>query len=257
MVTQVACMRLKGKVAIVTGASRGIGRGIARMFAEEGAKVVVNYNTSKKEASSLAEEIKKMGRDVLLVQADVSKADQVKNMVRKTMERFGRVDVLVNNAGTLVPAKSFLESTEEGWNKTLDVNLKGAYLCSREIAPIMLKQKKGKIINISSISGLYDKLGMGYVDYVSSKAGMIGLTRALAVHLGPAINVNAIAPGTVETEIVAALPAEVKQQMKDEALVKRLGTPEDMAYAAVYLASDESDFVTGEVLTVSGGRAIR
>jgi 3-oxoacyl-[acyl-carrier protein] reductase len=250
-------MRLKGKVAIVTGASRGIGRGIARMFAEEGAKVVVNYNTSKKEASSLAEEIKKMGRDVLLVQADVSKADQVKNMVRKTMERFGRVDVLVNNAGTLVPAKSFLESTEEGWNKTLDVNLKGAYLCSREIAPIMLKQKKGKIINISSISGLYDKLGMGYVDYVSSKAGMIGLTRALAVHLGPAINVNAIAPGTVETEIVAALPAEVKQQMKDEALVKRLGTPEDMAYAAVYLASDESDFVTGEVLTVSGGRAIR
>lgn len=250
-------MRLKDKVAIVTGASRGIGRGIAKMFAEEGAKVIVNYNTSKNDASSLAEEIKKMGRDVLLVQADVSKADQVKNMVRKTVERFGRVDVLVNNAGTLVPAKSFLESTEEGWDRTLDVNLKGAYLCCREVAPIMLKQKKGKIINISSVSGLYDKLGMGFVDYVSSKAGMIGLTRALAVHLGPAINVNAIAPGTVKTEIVAALPAEVKQQMKDEALVKRLGTPEDMAYAAVYLASDESDFVTGEVLTVSGGRAIR
>jgi 3-oxoacyl-[acyl-carrier protein] reductase len=250
-------MRLKDKVAIVTGASRGIGRGIARMFAEEGAKVVVNYNTSKNEASSLAEEIKKMGRDVLLVQADVSKADQVKNMVRNTLERFGRVDVLVNNAGTLVPAKSFLESTEEDWDRTLDVNLKGAYLCCREVAPIMLKQKKGKIINISSISGLYEKLGMGYVDYVSSKAGMIGLTRALAVHLSPAINVNAIAPGTVETEIVAALPADVKQQMKDEALMKRLGTPRDMAYAAVYLASDESDFVTGEVLTVSGGRAIR
>jgi 3-oxoacyl-[acyl-carrier protein] reductase len=254
---EVACMRLKDKVAIVTGASRGIGRGIAKMFAEEGAKVVVNYNTSKNEASSLAEEIKKIGRDVLLVQADVSKADQVKNMVRNTLERFGRVDVLVNNAGTLVPAKSFLESTEEGWDRTLDVNLKGAYLCCKEVAPIMLKQKKGKIINISSISGLYEKLGMGYVDYVSSKAGMIGLTRALAVHLGPAINVNAIAPGTVETEIVAALPADVKQQMKDEALVKRLGTPQDMAYAAVYLASDESDFVTGEVLTVSGGRAIR
>jgi 3-oxoacyl-[acyl-carrier protein] reductase len=250
-------MRLKDKVAIVTGASRGIGRGIAKMFAEEGAKVIVNYNTSKNDASSLAEEIKKMGRDVLLVQADVSKADQVKNMVRKTVERFGRVDVLVNNAGTLVPAKSFLESTEEGWDRTLDVNLKGAYLCCREVAPIMLKQKKGKIINISSVSGLYDKLGMGFIDYVSSKAGMIGLTRALAVHLGPTINVNAIAPGTVETEIVAALPTEVKQQMKDEALVKRLGTPEDMAYAAVYLASDESDFVTGEVLTVSGGRAIR
>jgi len=250
-------MRLKDKVAIVTGASRGIGRGIAKKFAEEGAKVVVNYNTSKNEAASLGEEIKKMGRDVLIVQADVSKADQVKNMVRKTVERFGRVDVLVNNAGTLVPANSFLESTEEGWDKTLDVNLKGAYLCSKEVALIMLKQKKGKIINISSISGLYDKLGMGFVDYVSSKAGIIGLTRALAVHLGPTINVNAIAPGTVETEIVAALPAEVKQRMRDEALAKRLGTPEDMAYAAVYLASDESDFVTGEVLTVSGGRGIR
>jgi 3-oxoacyl-[acyl-carrier protein] reductase len=256
-VIEVACTRLKDKVSIVTGASRGIGRGIAKMFAEEGAKVVINYNTSKNEASSLAEEIKKMGRDVLLVQADVSKADQVKNMVRNTLERFGRIDVLVNNAGTLIPARSFLESTEEGWDTTLDVNLKGAYLCCKEVAPIMLKQKKGKIINISSISGLYEKSGMGYVDYVSSKAGMIGLTRALAVHLGPAINVNSIAPGTVETEIVAALPADVKQQMKDEALVKRLGTPQDMAYAAVYLASDESDFVTGEVVTVSGGRAIR
>jgi 3-oxoacyl-[acyl-carrier protein] reductase len=250
-------MRLKNKVAIVTGAGRGIGRAIAKMFAEEGARVVINYNRSEKEAQSLAEEIKKIGGEALVIKADVSKIDQVKGMVQKTVERFCTVDILVNNAGILIPAPSFVESTETAWDRTLDVNLKGAYLCSREVAPIMLRQKKGKIINISSISGLYEKLALDFVDYVSSKAGMIGLTRALAVHLGPAINVNAIAPGTVETEIVASLPAEVKRQMKEEALIKRLGRPEDVAYAAVYLASDESDFVTGEVLTVSGGRGIR
>ena len=136
------------------------------------------------------------------------------------------------------------------------MSLKSAYLCFREVAPIMLKQEKGKIIDTSSISGLYEKLGMGYVDCVSSKAGMIGLTRALALPLGPAINVNAIAPGTVETEIVAELLAEVKQQMRDEALVKRLGTPEDMAYRQCILYPT-NQALTGEVLTVSGGRAIR
>jgi len=252
----VARMRLKNKVAIVTGAGRGIGRTIVMIFAQEGAKVVVNYNRSQKEASMVVEEIRKMGGEALMIRADVSKADEVKSMVQRTVEHFGRVDILVNNAGIMIPS-SFLESTEENWDQTMDVNLKGAYLCCREVAPIMLKQNKGKIINISSISGLFERSAVACVDYVVSKAGMIGLTRALAVHLGPAINVNAICPGTVETDIVASLDPETKKLMRDESLLKRLGKPEEIAYTALFLASDESDFITGEILTVAGGRGMR
>jgi len=249
-------MRLKNKVAVVTGAGRGIGRAIVMIFAQEGAKVVVNYNRSQKEASMVVEEIRKMGGEALMIRADVSKADEVKSMVQKTVEHFGRVDILVNNAGMMIPT-SFLESTGENWDRTIDVNLKGAYLCSKEVAPIMLKQGEGKIINISSISGLAERSAFNYIDYVVSKAGMIGLTRALAVHLGPTINVNAICPGTVETDIVASLDPETKKLMRDESLLKRLGKPEEIAYAALFLASDESDFITGEILTVAGGRGMR
>jgi 3-oxoacyl-[acyl-carrier protein] reductase len=248
--------RLSGKVAIVTGASRGIGAAIARMYAVEGARVVVTYRTSEEEGKNVVKSIKDEGGRALLVKADVSKGVDVKRMVSKAVGKFGRVDILVNNAGVLV-AKDFLDSTEEDWDRVLDTNLKGAYLCSREVAPLMLTQKRGKIINISSLSALAQPSALKYVDYVASKAGMIGLTRALAVRLGPEVTVNAICPGTTETDMTASWPQETKQRIAGETFLKRLGKTSDMASAATFLASEEADWITGEVLTVAGGRGMR
>lgn len=249
-------VRLEGRVALVTGAARGIGNAISKLYVKEGAKIVVNYNKSEKEALALAEEMEKINKDILVVKADVSKVDEVKEMFQKTMERFGRIDILVNNAGILVP-EVFLESTEDTWDKTMDINLKGAYLCAKEVAPIMLKQERGKIINISSISGLSEKSAVRNTAYVVSKSGMLGLTRSLSVNLGPNINVNAICPGLTDTEMLAALGPERIKAGIEESLLKRIGKPEEIANAAVFLASDESDFITGEFFTISGGRAMR
>lgn len=252
-------MKLDGKIALVTGASRGIGRAIAKLFAEEGAKVVINYNSSDREALNLADQIKKNGGEAIALKADVSKTNEVRNMISATVDRFGRIDILVNNAGILI-ASRFLDSTEDMWERTLAVNLKGAYLCSKEVAPIMLKQRKGKIINISSNSGLAHTSAVGNTPYTVSKAGLIGLTRSLAVNLAPNINVNAICPGWIETNMAAQeenAQANRKNLVIEESLLKRIGKPEEIANAALFLASDASDFVTGEMLTVSGGRPIR
>ena len=249
-------LRLQGKVALVTGAGRGIGHAVSKLFAKEGAKLIINYNRSEKEARSLAEELMKSGQEALPVKADVSRSDEVKEMISQTVKRFARIDILVNNAGVLIP-EPFLESSEETWDKTMAVNLKGAYLCSREVAPIMLKQGKGKIINISSISGLAERTAMRNTAYVVSKAGIIGLTRSMAVNLGPKINVNAICPGLTETDMMVALGSERVRVGREDAILRRIGKPEEIAYAALFLASDESNFITGEMLTVSGGRAMR
>jgi len=249
-------LRLQGKVALVTGAGRGIGHTISKLFAKEGAKLIINYSRSEKEARSLAEELMKSGQEVLLVRADVSRSDEVKGMISQAIKRFARIDVLVNNAGVLIP-EPFLESTEETWDKTMAVNLKGAYLCSKEVAPIMLKQGKGKIINISSICGLAERTALRNTAYVVSKAGIIGLTRSMAVNLGPTINVNAICPGMIETDMIVVLGPERVNAGIEDAILKRIGKPQDIAYAALFLASDESSFITGEILTVSGGRAMR
>ena len=249
-------MRLKDKVAIITGAGRGIGRAIAKLYAQEGAKVVINYNRSEKEAINLAEEIQKLGEEVLVIKANVAKSDEVKDMVKKTVEKFGRVDILVNNAGILISAP-FDETTEEIWDETMEVNMKGPYLCSKEVIPIMQKQGKGKIIHISSICGLSEKSALRNTAYVVSKTGVIGLTRSMALHLGPNINVNAICPGLTDTDMAANLGPERLKAGAEEAILKRIGKPEDIANAALFLASSESDFITGEVLTVSGGRGMR
>ncbi len=249
-------MRLQGKVALITGASRGIGRSMAKLFAKEGAKVVINYNKSEKEASTLEEEIKSQGGDAIIIKADVSNVEEVKKLVRTTVEKFGTIDILVNNAGIILPA-AFLDCTDEVWDKTMDINLKGAFLCSKEVAPIMLDQNKGKIINISSASGLAERSAVGNTPYAVSKAGIIGLTRSLAVNLGPNINVNAICPGLTETDMAASLKPERRRKPIEETIVKRIGKPNEIAYAALFLASDESDFITAEILTVAGGRAIR
>lgn len=249
-------MKLDEKVALITGASRGIGRAISKIFALEGARMAINYNKSKKDALSLVEEIKNQGGEVLLVKADVSKSDEVKRMVQKTVENFDRIDILVNNAGILIPV-TFLDTTEEIWDKTMEVNIKSAFLCSKEIAPIMLSQGKGKIVNIASISGLAERAAVRDTAYVVSKAAIIGLTRSLAVNLGPNINVNAICPGLTDTDMAASLGYERIRAGVEESILKRIAKPEDIASAALFLASDESDIITGEILTLAGGKAMR
>ena len=249
-------MKLKGKVAVVTGASRGIGRAIVKLFADEGAKVVINYNHSETLAKRLTEEINGKGGDAIAVKGDVSDPKQVRALIKEAVERFGRIDILVNNAGILLPSL-FLDCTDEIWEKIIAINLKGPFLCSREVAGIMLKQGKGKIINISSVSGLAYPSALENTPYAISKAGVIGLTRSLAVNLAPTVNVNAICPGLVETDMTASYSPESKRMRIEESLLKRIGKPEEIANAALFLASDESDFVTGEILTVSGGRAMR
>jgi len=251
----VKAMLLKGKVAIVTGASRGIGSAIATRFAKEGAKVVLNYNRSAEEAAKLLAKIKEVGGEAIMVKADVSNATEVKQLVQKAVNAFGRIDILVNNAGVMFP-NTFLDADESVWDKTIDINLKGAYLCSREVAPIMLEQKKGKIINISSNSGIYHPSALRFVEYTVSKAGMNGLTRALALKLGPYVNVNAICPGWIKTEMTENTNPQLEKTILEETPLKRFGTAEEVANAALYLASDESDFVTGELHMVAGGRGM-
>jgi len=249
-------MKLKDRVAIITGGSRGIGSAIAKRFAMEGAKVVINYNQSEDKAAQLVDEIREKGGQALAVRANVSKPDEVKQLVNKTVDAFGRVDILVNNAGVMFQ-NTFLDATEEVWDQTIDINLKGAYLCSKEVvAPIMLKQKKGKIINISSNSGVYHPSALRFVEYVVSKAGMNGLTRSLALKLGPYVNVNAICPGWIKTEMVADTDPEVERMVLEETALKRFGTADEVANAALYLASDDSNFVTGELNMITGGRGM-
>jgi 3-oxoacyl-[acyl-carrier protein] reductase len=248
--------KLTGRVAIVTGASRGIGSAIARRLGQEGAKVVVNYNASSKQAEETQREIAEKGGESITFKGDVSNSREVKAMVEATMARFGRVDILVNNAG-IIFRKKILESTEEDWDRTMDVNLKSVYLCSRAVAPIMIQQKRGKIVNISSISGLDGPASaLEIPDYTASKAGVIGLTRTLALNLAPFINVNVVCPGAVETDMLGAMSEEGRRSRIVETPLKRFGRPDEIAAAVLFLASDDSDFVTGETLVVSGGRPV-
>ena len=247
--------RLDGKVAIVTGSSRGIGKAIAERFAAEGAKVTVNWVSGEAEAQAVVESIKRDGGDALSVRADVSSATDVRHLVHSTIDRFGRIDILVNNAGVMY-TKPVLETTEDEWDRTIDINLKGAYLCSKEVAPVMLRQETGKIIMMSSNSGLYHPSAMRFTEYVVSKAGMNGLTKALALALGPHITVNAICPGWIKTDMVADTDPEVERRIIDETALKRWGVPDEVASAAVFLASKEADFITGELLIVAGGRGM-
>ena len=246
---------LDGRIAIVTGASRGIGRAIAERFAREGARVVVNYVARSSGADEVVDGIIAGGGDAIAVRAGVSNASDVEGLVRETVDRFGRVDILVNNAGVMF-TKGVLETTEDEWDQTIDINLKGPYLCSKAVAPIMIDQGAGTIINMSSNSGLYHPSAMRFTEYVVSKAGLNGLTKAMALALGPQIRVNAICPGWIRTDMLETVDPEVHQRILDETALARWGTPDDIAAAAVYLASDEASFVTGELLIVAGGRGM-
>jgi 3-oxoacyl-[acyl-carrier protein] reductase len=247
--------RLAGKVAIVTGASRGIGRAIALRFGAVGARVVANYERKSAEAAEVVDEIRGAGGEAVAIAADVSQKADVDRLVAQAMDAFGRIDILSNNAGIMV-AKGVLETSEEEWDRTIDVNLKGAYLCSKAVAPIMIEQQGGTIINMSSNSGLYHPSAMRFTEYVVSKAGMNGLTKAMALALGPYVTVNAICPGWIRTEMVEDTDPAIVQRILDETALRRWGTPDDVAGCAVFLASADAAFITGELLIVAGGRGM-
>lgn len=246
---------LKNKKALVTGASRGIGRGIALALAKQGADVAVNYRSKKEEAEKTVAQIKKMGRDALTVQADVSSVDDVIRMFGEIKKKWDKLDILVNNAG-IAYYSAFETMTEEEWDKTLDVNLKGQFLCAREAVKLM-KEKGGKIINISSIASGGAGIGGARISqYVASKGGVAALTEALAVELAPyKINVNAIGPGFIDTDMTKELLGDPKAKQGLLARIPwgRLGKPADIGAVAAFLASDEADYITGALIFVDGG----
>ena len=244
-------MRLKNKIALITGASRGIGKATALLFAQEGAKIVVNYSSSEKEALAVVNEIKKFGSEAIAIKCDVSLEKEVKKMIQQTIDTFGRIDVLVNNAGIVFDVP-FFERTVEQWKKTLDVNLLGTFICSKYVSLHMLKQDGGKIINVSSTNGI-DSFSPASIDYDSSKSGIIILTRNLAKELAPKIQVNSIAPGWVDTEMNKDLPKDFVEEEKNKIYLKRFAKPQEIALAILFFASHDSSFITGSILKVDGG----
>lgn len=245
-------MRLNDKVAVITGASRGIGRELALAFASEGADIVINYINDESAANSVASDVIAMGRRALIVQADVSKRQDIKELFQKSIDEFGRIDILVNNAG-VNKRGWFEEATDEDWDWIMSINLKGPFICSQEVFPIMKKQKSGRIINISSVAGEYH--GPKTVHYAVSKAGLNSLTKVVARY-GAEHNilVNAVAPGIMLTDQTAdELASPAGQRIVDMTLLKRPGKLSDVAATCLLLASDEQSNITGQVLSVCGG----
>ncbi len=248
-------MNLKDRVALVTGARRGIGQGIALALAQAGAKVVVT-DIDRADCQKVVDQIKKSGQDGLALKVDVTSKEDVEQAIQKAVEKFSKIDILVNNAG-IAQFKPFLELTEEEWDRTLDINLKGMFLCSQAAVREMAKNKYGRIVNIASIAS--GQVGVGFLNiahYCASKGGVTALTEALALELAPlGINVNAIGPGVIDTPMTKDMLSDEKTKEGIMARIpkKRLGQPKDVASAAVFLASEENDYVTGVTLFVDGG----
>ncbi|MBU3174560.1 3-oxoacyl-[acyl-carrier-protein] reductase [Clostridium estertheticum] len=247
-------LMLKGKTAVVTGASRGIGRAIALKLAKHGANVVVNYRNSVDAVQEVVKEIEDLGVKVLAIQADISSYDDVENMIKKSVEEFGSIDILVNNAG-ITKDGLLMRMKEADFDSVIDINLKGAFNCTRHVAAIMLKQRSGRIINISSVSGITGNAGQ--VNYSAAKAGIIGMTKSVAREFGGrGVTCNAVAPGYIQTDMTEDLSAKVKDTIMSTIPLKRLGRPEDVANVVAFLATDEAAYITGQVINVDGGMAM-
>lgn len=244
-------MKLIGKTALVTGASRGIGREIALELARQGVDVVVNYAGSEAKAHEVVEEIKGLGREAIAIQCDVSNSESVTDMVKETVDHFGKIDILVNNAG-ITRDNLLMRMKENEWDDVININLKGVFLCTKAVTRQMMKQRYGRIINISSVVGVSGNPGQA--NYVAAKAGVIGLTKTSAKELASrGITVNAIAPGFITTEMTDQLTEDIQNEMLKMIPLAQFGEPKDIANTAVFLASDDSRYITGQTIHVNGG----
>lgn len=251
-------MKFQDKVALVTGASRGIGAATAKLFAQEGAKVALNYHVSDYEpdaeanAAEVKTSIESNGGQATTIEVDVSKEEAVKSLITKTIETYGRIDILVNNAG-IVYDVPISERTLEQWHTTFDTNVLGTYLCSKYVSDEMMKNKSGKIVNVASTSGI-DAHNPESIDYDATKASIITLTRNFAKTLAPYVNVNAVAPGWVNTEMNKDLPDDFVKQETDKIFIKRFAEPEEIAKLITFLASEDAAYLDATVIVADGGR---
>ena len=244
-------MKLIGKTALVTGASRGIGREIALELARQGANVVVNYAGSEAKAHEVVDEINGLGREAIAIQCDVSNGESVTAMVKQTVDHFGKIDILVNNAG-ITRDNLLMRMKEDEWDDVMNINLKGVFLCTKAVTRQMMKQRNGRIINISSVVGVSGNPGQA--NYVAAKAGVIGLTKTSAKELASrGITVNAIAPGFITTEMTDQLTEDIQNEMLKMIPLAQFGEPKDIAHSVVFLASDDSRYITGQTIHVNGG----
>lgn len=245
---------LKDKVALITGGSRGIGKAIALQYAKEGAKLVINYIGGEEEARDTAQELKELGAEVFLYPCDISKFDEVEEMIAVVIKKLGRIDILVNNAG-ITRDGLLMKMSEADYDAVLNVNLKGTFNTIRFVSRQMMKQKSGRIINLSSVSGVLGNAGQA--NYSASKAGVVGLTKTTARELASrGITCNAIAPGFIDTDMTRALPESVRESVVTQIPLKAFGEVEDIANMASYLASDKGKYITGQVLHIDGGMAM-
>ena len=244
-------MQLKGKTAVITGGSRGIGKSIALQLAAKGANVVVNYTARRESAEEVVKEIEAMGVSGMAVKADVSNGEEVENLVNEVLNKFGSIDILVNNAG-ITRDNLIIRMSEKEFDEVINTNLKGVFICTKAVSKVMIKQKSGKIINVSSVVGIIGNAGQS--NYAAAKAGIIGFTKSIAKELAKrGINVNAVAPGFIETAMTSLLPEKVKEEFESSIPLKRIGKPEDVAKAVLFLASEYSDYITGQVINIDGG----